>query len=123
MGGLSTEIQANHGSSQTTMEHHTVTGENVVMIGDTAHAIAPFTRNRACQAFEDASTMLTLFKEVTDISQIPKAFKAFDVIRRTRSQQLMELSRMFGRLYAFMEDGVGDDLNKIREGYVALKRS
>ena len=93
------------------------------MIGDTAHAITQFTRNRACQAFEDASTMLALFKEMTDVLQIPKAFKAFDVIRRTRSQQPVELSRMFGRMYAFMKDGVGDDLHKIRDGFAPLKRS
>jgi salicylate hydroxylase len=84
------------------------------MIGDAAHAITPFAGNGACQAFEDASTMLALFKEVTDVSHVHKAFEAFDAIRRPRSQQVVELSRMFGRLYAFMEEGVGDDLNKIR---------
>jgi len=67
--------------------------------------------------------MLALFKEMTDVLQIPKAFKAFDVIRRTRSQQPVELSRMFGRMYAFMKDGVGDDLHKIRDGFAPLKRS
>jgi hypothetical protein len=30
---------------------------------------------------------------------------------------------MFGRMYAFVEDGVGDASNKIREGFVPLKRS
>lgn len=84
-------------------------------MGDAAHAITPFAGNGASQAFEDASTMLALFKEVNDVSQIPKAFEAFDAIRRPRSQQVVEMSRMFGRLYAFMEEGVGDDLNKIRK--------
>jgi salicylate hydroxylase len=87
---------------------------NVVMIGDAAHAITPFAGNGASQAFEDALTLLTLFKEVKDVSQVPKAFEAFDAIRRPRSQKVVEMSRMFGRLYAFMEEGVGDDLNKIR---------
>lgn len=85
------------------------------MIGDAAHAITPFVGNGASQAFEDASTLLALLKEVKDVSQIPIAFEAFDTIRRPRAQKVVELSRMFGRLYAFMEDGVGDDLNKIRK--------
>jgi salicylate hydroxylase len=85
------------------------------MMGDATYAIIPFAGNGACQAFEDASTMLALFKEVKNVSQIPKAFEAFDAIRRPRSQQVVELSQMFGRLYAFMEEGVGDDLDKIRK--------
>lgn len=85
------------------------------MIGDAAHAITPFAGNGASQAFEDAITMLVLFKEVKDTSQIPKLFEAFDAIRRPRSQKVVELSRMFGKLYAFMEEGVGDDLDKIRQ--------
>jgi salicylate hydroxylase len=88
---------------------------NVVMIGDAAHAITPFAGNGASQAFEDASTLLAIFKEVKDVSEIPKAFEAFDAIRRPRSQKVVELSRMFGRLCAFMEEGVGDDLDKIRK--------
>jgi salicylate hydroxylase len=84
------------------------------MIGDAAHAITPFAGNGASQAFEDALTLLTLFKEVKDVSQVPKAFEAFDAIRRPRSQKVVEMSRMFGRLYSFMEEGVGDDLNEIR---------
>lgn len=85
------------------------------MIGDAAHAITPFAGNGASQAFEDSLTMLELLKEVKDVSQIPKAFQAFDAIRRPRSQKVVELSRMFGSLYAFMEEGVGDDLNEIRK--------
>jgi salicylate hydroxylase len=85
------------------------------MIGDAAHAITPFAGNGASQAFEDASTLLAIFKEVKDVSEIPKAFEAFDAIRRPRSQKVVELSRMFGRLCAFMEEGVGDDLDKIRK--------
>lgn len=85
------------------------------MIGDAAHAITPFAGNGASQALEDASTMLALFKDVRYTSQIPKAFEAFDAIRRPRSQKVVELSRMFGRLYAFMDEEVGDDLNKIRK--------
>jgi len=84
------------------------------MMGDAAHAITPFAGNGASQAFEDAATLLALLKEVTNVSQIPKTFEAFDAIRRSRSQKVVELSRQFGRLYAFMEEGVGDDLNLIR---------
>ena len=85
------------------------------MIGDSTHSIIPFAGNGASQAFEDASTMLALMKEVKNVWQIPKAFEAFDAIRRPRSQKVVELSRMFGRLYALMEEGVADDLDKIRK--------
>ena len=33
---------------------------------------------------------------------------------RSRSQKVAELSRTFGRIYAFAEDGVGGNLDKIR---------
>lgn len=37
------------------------------MIGDAARAITPFAGNGASQAFEDASTLLALLKEVKDV--------------------------------------------------------
>lgn len=85
------------------------------MIGDAAHAITPFAGNGAAQAFEDATTMHAIFQQVIDVSQIPKAFEAFDAIRRPHSQKVVAMSRQFGSLYAFVEPGVGDDLNQIRK--------
>lgn len=85
------------------------------MLGDAAHAITPFAGNGASQAMEDALAITALFQQVKDVSQIPKAFEAFDAIRRPRSQKVVTLSRMFGKLYAFSEEGVGNDLEEIRK--------
>lgn len=85
------------------------------MIGDAAHATTSFAGQGAAQAIEDASTLCTLFQHIKDVSQISKAFEAYDMVRRPRSQKVVEMSRLFGRIYAFREEGVGDDLNLMRK--------
>ena len=43
-----------------------------------------------------------------------RAFKVYDELRRPRTQKAAKLSRQFRRMYAFTEEGIGDDLNKMR---------
>ena len=40
--------------------------------------------------------------------------KAYDAVRKPRSQNVVELSREYGRVYAFMHPGAGDNLGRIR---------
>jgi salicylate hydroxylase len=86
----------------------------ICMVGDAAHATMPFNGQGAAQSIEDAALLTALFAHVTGLGQVEPAFKVYDEMRRPRTQKVAEISRQFGRMYAYAEAGVGDDLNKMR---------
>ncbi|KAI1776428.1 FAD/NAD(P)-binding domain-containing protein [Hypoxylon cercidicola] len=81
----------------------------VAMIGDAAHASLPFAGNGAAQALEDAAVLDHLFAHVRAEHQIGRALRAYDEVRRPRSQAVVDLARRFGRVYAYAEDGMHED--------------
>lgn len=93
----------------------TYTVGRVAMMGDAAHATTPFQGQGAGQAIEDALVLETLLGRVREPKYIPNAFAAFDQVRRPRSQRVVKTSREAGQLYGMVAEGVGDDLDKIRE--------
>ena len=87
----------------------------ICMAGDAAHATMPFNGQGAAQSIEDAALLTALFAHVTELGpQAEQALKIYDEIRRPRSQRVAEISRQFGRMYVYAEEGVGEDLNKMR---------
>ncbi|KAL9064889.1 MAG: hypothetical protein Q9161_008592 [Pseudevernia consocians] len=93
----------------------TYTIGNVAMMGDAAHATTPYQGQGAGQAIEDALVLETLLGRLHNPKYIPNAFVSYDQVRRARSQRVVKTSREAGRLLAMMEEGVGSDLEKIRE--------
>ena len=91
------------------------TKNRIVMAGDAAHATMPFAGQGAGQSLEDGIVLTALFEHVQELKDIEYAFAAYDAVRRPRSQKITELSREYGRIYAFMEPGIEDDLDKIRQ--------
>lgn len=87
----------------------------ICVMGDAAHATFPFNGQGAAQAIEDAAVLNALFKEVTRLEEVDAALRAYDEVRRPRSQKVAALARQFGRMYAFIEPGVGRDLDKTRK--------
>lgn len=87
----------------------------ICIMGDAAHATFPFNGQGAAQAIEDAAVLNALFKEVTRLEEAGAALRAYDEVRRPRSQKVAALSRQFGRMYAFIEPGVRRDLDKTRK--------
>ena len=85
------------------------------MMGDAAHASMPFAGNGAAQALEDSAVLDHLFSEITEPSQIPSAFEAYDTVRRPRSQKVVDLARQFGRVYAYAEDNMHNDPAKMKQ--------
>lgn len=83
------------------------------MIGDAAHATGPFVGNGAGQAIKDAAVLNALFARVTEASQIPAVFCAYDAVRRERSTKATSMSRDVGRLYAYALEAVGSDPEKM----------
>lgn len=83
--------------------------------GDAAHASTPHQAAGAGMALEDAYIMSGLLAAVQRSSDIESAFRAFDAVRRPRTQKLVSTSREAGGLYALEAEGVGDDPDKVRE--------
>lgn len=89
--------------------------KRVCMMGDAAHATTPYQGQGAGQAIEDALVLTTLLAKVETAGQIPNAFTAFDQVRRLRTQRVVKTSREAGQLSAMKQEGVGADLEKMRE--------
>ena len=76
--------------------------------------LAPHNGAGAGMAPEDAYILSNLLGSVQKASEIEKAFKAYDFVRRHRTQKLVTSSRKAGKVYDFEGDGVGDDLDAMR---------
>ena len=93
----------------------TYTRGRVAMLGDAAHATTPFQGQGAGQAIEDALVIKTVLSKVQNLKQIPNALMAYNQIRRPRGQRIVETSREYGKLLGMHSEGVGEDLQKMRE--------
>lgn len=91
--------------------------DRVAILGDAAHASTPHQGAGAGQALEDAFVLSSLLADPriqSAAADIPKAFRAYDAIRRPRSQRVVTSSRAAGEIYSY--DGPdGDDVEKIGE--------
>ena len=87
----------------------------VCMMGDAAHTMTPWQGSGAGQAIEDAMILDTLLKEVKEPCQLDAAFKAYDAVRRPRSQRVVASSKITGRIMCGREPRIGLDPQKIRE--------
>ncbi|KAK0611406.1 hypothetical protein B0T14DRAFT_500511 [Immersiella caudata] len=87
----------------------------VAMMGDAAHASLPFAGNGAAQALEDAAVLDALFGRVKQVSRIEDALAAYDVIRRPRSQAVVNLARAFGRVYAYAEGDMHESPQRMKD--------
>ena len=88
---------------------------DVAVMGDAAHAATPFQGQGAGQAIEDAFVLGAMFEKVDTPSKIPMAFKAYDRIRRPRSQRVAQTSRENGVMITLRNPEVGDDAQKFKE--------
>ena len=84
------------------------------ILGDAAHASTPHQGAGAGQAIEDAYVMTHLLGQVNSVEDIEDAFRAFDTVRRPRSQKVVTTSRDAASLYEFEDETVGTDLDLIR---------
>ena len=87
----------------------------ICLIGDAAHASTPNQGAGASMAYEDAYIMSVLLAGIKEPGQITGVFEAFDAVRRQRTQRLIETSRTALDVAGFVQQGVGDDLVKIKE--------
>ncbi|KAF4625792.1 hypothetical protein G7Y89_g12371 [Cudoniella acicularis] len=87
----------------------------LAILGDAAHASTPHQGAGAGQAIEDAYIISNLLGQVDSVDDIEKAFKAYDTIRRPRSQKVVTTSRDASYIYEFEDETLGSDLKMIKE--------
>jgi salicylate hydroxylase len=87
------------------------------LLGDAAHATTPHQGAGAGMCIEDSYILANLIKEANGVNNLERAFKAFDQIRRERTQKNVVTSKEAGMLYEF--ELYGDDLDKIQESYLS----
>ncbi|KZT56920.1 FAD/NAD(P)-binding domain-containing protein [Calocera cornea HHB12733] len=93
---------------------------NVVLIGDAAHAAVPHQGNGASQGIEDAHVLANLLSHpLCTKATVPLALKAYDAVRRPRSQRLQQSSYDVGRLFECVSDA-GEDEAKIAEAFATV---
>ncbi|GAA5981584.1 hypothetical protein JCM11641_004105 [Rhodosporidiobolus odoratus] len=103
------------------IEH--VTDDRVVLIGDSAHATTPHQGAGAGQAVEDSLFLSTLLCHPILLTSPPHsrprilshALSIYATERHPRAQKVQTTSDEAGRLYEFLGEKEGGDLEKIRE--------
>ncbi|KAJ9486075.1 hypothetical protein VN97_g7271 [Penicillium thymicola] len=95
----------------------TYTRSKVAILGDAAHASTPHQGAGAGQAIEDAHVLVELLSDsrVSSVDDVVAAFKAYDDIRRPRSQRVVTSSKENADIFCLCFDGVRDDPVKLRE--------
>ncbi|CAI7620736.1 unnamed protein product [Penicillium discolor] len=95
----------------------TYTRSKVAILGDAAHASTPHQGAGAGQAIEDAHVLAELLSDsrVSSVDDVVAAFKAYDDIRRPRSQRVVTSSKENADIFCLCFDGVRDDPVKLKE--------
>ncbi|KAJ6027545.1 hypothetical protein N7499_001001 [Penicillium canescens] len=95
----------------------TYTRSRIAILGDAAHASTPHQGAGAGQAIEDAHVLAELLDDsrVDSVQGIMAAFKAYDEIRRPRSQRVVTTSKENAYLFSLCLDGIEDDAEKLKE--------
>jgi len=91
----------------------------VAILGDAAHASTPHQGAGAGQAIEDAHVLSELLGDscIKFAKDVVAAFKAYDEVRRPRSQRVVTTSKENAYLLCLCMDGVGDDEAKLKDTF------
>lgn len=65
-------------------------------------------------ALEDAFILSNLIGSIHSSSDLESAFKAYDAIRRPRTQDLVTTSKEAGEVVEFEGKDIGDDIEKLK---------
>ncbi|KAF7591842.1 hypothetical protein BBP40_001039 [Aspergillus hancockii] len=95
----------------------TFSRSRVALLGDAAHASTPHQGAGAGQAIEDAHVLAELLGDsrVAQWKDVVAAFKAYNEVRKPRSQRVVTSSKENAYLLCLCLDGVGDNEEKLKE--------
>jgi salicylate hydroxylase len=85
----------------------------VCVSGDAAHASTPFQGAGAAMAIEDAYVLSNLLGAIHRPEDVETSLRAYDAVRRERTQKMVETSREAGQVWGLDLEGHGDDYAKI----------
>lgn len=83
------------------------------LVGDAAHASTPHQGSGAGMCVEDAFILSQVLSKCQTKDDLKTAFKAYDAVRRPRTQMVVKTSREAGQLWDLEGEGVGDDLEAL----------
>lgn len=106
----------------------------VALMGDAAHATTPHQGQGAGMAFEDSLILSGILGEIlaqpgttnpesrsTDAeivninAKVEACLRAYDKVRRPRTQKITQTSREMGKIICCAEEGIGNDFEKLKE--------
>jgi salicylate hydroxylase len=87
----------------------------VCLVGDAAHASTPHQGSGAGMCVEDAYILSQMLSKCQRKDDLKTAFKAYDAVRRPRSQKVVKTSREAGQLWDLEGEGVRDDLQTLEQ--------
>ncbi|KAI0437209.1 mannitol 1-phosphate dehydrogenase 2 [Xylaria telfairii] len=90
------------------------TQPRICLVGDAAHATTPHQGAGAGMCVEDCYILANLIGEASSVEDLDKAFKAYDEVRRERTQKLVTTSRDAGKLWDFELEGCLDDVDALQ---------
>ncbi|KLJ12555.1 hypothetical protein EMPG_12416 [Blastomyces silverae] len=88
----------------------------ICIMGDAAHATTPFQGSGCGMSFEDTLILSTLLGRSKTPAEALVALQVYDQVRRPRTQRIVESSRGTGRIMTGEGEGIGLDLEKLRQG-------
>ncbi|KAI1422928.1 mannitol 1-phosphate dehydrogenase 2 [Xylaria sp. FL1777] len=88
------------------------TQPRICLVGDAAHATTPHQGAGAGMGIEDCYVLGNLIGEANSVEDLDRAFKAYDEVRRPRTQKLVKTSREAGQLWDFELEG--DDIDALQ---------
>lgn len=95
----------------------TFTKSRLAILGDAAHASTPHQGAGAGQAIEDSHVLAELLADpkVMNSQDVVAAFRAYDEVRRPRSQRVVTSSKENAELLCLCYKGVDDDEEKLKQ--------
>ena len=84
-------------------------------MGDAAHASTPHQGAGAGQSIEDAFILSNILGRVGSADEIEQAFRAYDAVRRPRSQKVVTTSHEAARICELEDEKLKGDSSEMRK--------
>lgn len=94
----------------------TYSRDRIAVMGDAAHAMVPFQASGVTQSLEDAVILSAVLGAVTSKKDVPAALRAYDAMRRPRSQSVVASSYTTALMCIGNVPDIGLDPVKLKAG-------
>lgn len=77
--------------------------QNVLILGDAAHAMVPYMSQGAAMAVEDGAALAEVLSQINCSNEVPEALRVFEAERMKRSYGMQAASLVNGKLWHFAD--------------------